>query len=64
MVFFGAAWGYMLVTREIDTSIALSSGRPPADGGGLPANGGSLFQDAHLMVGGGALLAVGRPPGC
>jgi hypothetical protein len=36
-VFFGAAWGYMLVTRGIDASIALSSGRPPADGGGLPA---------------------------
>lgn len=62
-VFFGAAWGYMLVTRAIEDSIGLSSGRPAADGGGLPADGGSLFQDAHVMVGGGALLGVGLAAG-
>jgi hypothetical protein len=29
----------------------------------LPAAGGSLYQDVHLMLGGGALLAVGLAAG-
>jgi hypothetical protein len=62
-VFFGAAWGYMVFNRAIEASAALNSGRPPADGGGLPATGGSLFPDAHLMVSGAALLAVGLAAG-
>jgi hypothetical protein len=62
-VFFGAAWGYMLVMGGVDASIAVNSGRPPADGGGLPAAGGSLFQNHHVMMGGGALLAVGLAVG-
>jgi hypothetical protein len=60
-VFFGAAWGYMWVTRAISVSVALSSGSPAADG--LPAGGGSLFPDGHVMLGGGAMLAVGLAAG-
>jgi hypothetical protein len=62
-VFFGAAWGYVWFNNVVDASAAASSGLPPADGGGLPAAGGSLFPDVHLMVGGGALLAVGLAAG-
>jgi hypothetical protein len=62
-VFFGAAWGYVWVFNGVEASAATSSGQPPADGGGLPAAGGSLFQNAHVMVGGGALLAVGLAAG-
>jgi hypothetical protein len=62
-VFFAAAWGYMLVSRGIEASIAVSSGRPSADGGGLPAAGGSLFQNGHVMAGGVTLLAVGLATG-
>jgi len=62
-VFFGAAWGYVWAFNGIEASAATSSGLPPADGGGLPAAGGSLFQNAHVMVGGGALLAVGLAAG-
>jgi len=62
-VFFGAAWGYVLVARGTLASMAAGSGRPPAAGGFLPAGGGSLFQNGHVMVGGGALLAVGLAAG-
>ena len=62
-VFFGAAWGYVWVFNGVEASAATSSGLPPADGGGLPAAGGSLFQNTHVMVGGGALLAVGLAAG-
>jgi hypothetical protein len=62
-VFFGAAWGYVRFNNVVDASAAASSGLPPADGGGLPAAGGSLFQNAHVMVGGGVLLAVGLAAG-
>jgi hypothetical protein len=62
-MFFVAAGGYVLVANVSDAGIAASSGLPPAYGGGLPATGGSLFPDIHLMVGGGALLAVGLAAG-
>jgi hypothetical protein len=62
-VFFGAAWGYVQVYNGMSASAAANSGRPAADGGGLPAVGGSLFQNGHVMVGGGALLAVGLAVG-
>ena len=62
-VFFGAAWGYMLVSNGVVASAAASSGMPPANGGGLPAAGGSLFQNGHVMAGGVALLAVGLAAG-
>ncbi|HEY1627469.1 MAG TPA: hypothetical protein VGG16_27120 [Streptosporangiaceae bacterium] len=55
-VFFGAAWGYMMVNCGIDASVAANSG-------GLPGGGGSLFQSGHVMVGGGALLMVGLAAG-
>jgi hypothetical protein len=60
-VFFGAAWGYMWVSRAISVSVALSSGSPVADE--LPAGGGSLFPDGHVMLGGAAMLAVGLAAG-
>ena len=62
-VFFGAAWGYQLVFDGTGASAAASSGRPPADGGGLPAGGGSLFLNGHVMLGGGLMLAVGLAAG-
>jgi hypothetical protein len=62
-LFFGAAWGYIWVSNVIGVSVAASSAIPPADGGGLPAGGGALYTDLHLMVGGGALLAVGLAVG-
>jgi hypothetical protein len=62
-VFFGAAWGYVLLGNGIDASAAANSGRPPADGGGLPATGGSLFQNGHVMTGGSLMLAVGLAAG-
>jgi hypothetical protein len=34
-----------------------------AGGGGLPAGGGSLFQNSHVMLGGGLMLAVGLAAG-
>jgi hypothetical protein len=58
-VFFGAAWGYQLVFNGVSASGAANSGRPLADGGGLPAGGGSLFLNGHVMLGGGLMLAVG-----
>jgi hypothetical protein len=58
-VFFGAAWGYQLVFNGVGASGAANSGRPPADGGGLPAGGGSLLLNGHVMLGGGLMLAVG-----
>jgi len=62
-VFFVAAWGYVLIFNGISASAAANNGRPPADGGDLPAAGGSLFQNGHVMVGGAALLAVGLVAG-
>lgn len=62
-VFFGAAWGYMWVNRGTSASIAANGIVPPAAGAGLPAAGGSLFQNAHVMAGGGVLLAVGLAGG-
>jgi hypothetical protein len=62
-VFFGAAWGYVLLNNGVDASAAANSGTPPADGGGLPGDGGSLFQNSHVMVGGGLMLAVGLAAG-
>jgi len=62
-VFFGAAWGYMWVNRGTSASIAANGSVPPAAGAGLPAAGGSLFQNAHVMAGGGVLLAVGLAAG-
>ncbi len=62
-VFFVAAWGYTLVIDGAGASAAASSGRPAADGGGLPAAGGSLFLNAHVMAGGGLMLAVGLAAG-
>jgi len=61
-VFFGAAWGYLFATRGEEVSAA-SNGSPMAENGGLPAGGGALFQNAHVMLGGGALLAVGLAAG-
>jgi len=58
-VFFGAAWGYSLVIDGVGASGAANSGRPQADGGGLPAAGGSLFLNGHVMLGGSLMLAVG-----
>jgi hypothetical protein len=61
-VFFGAAWGYLFLGRGLDASIA-ANGSPSVSGGGLPAGGGALFQNLHVMLGGGALLAVGLAAG-
>ncbi len=58
-VFFGAAWGYSLVIDGVGASAAANSGRPQAGGGGLPAAGGSLFLNGHVMLGGSLMLAVG-----
>ena len=58
-VFFGAAWGYTLVFNGVGASAAANSGQPTANGGGLPAAGGSLFLNGHVMLGGGLMLAVG-----
>ena len=58
-VFFGAAWGYTLVFNASSASAAATSGRPASVGGGLPAAGGSLLTDIHIMGGGGLMLAVG-----
>jgi hypothetical protein len=49
-VFFGASWGYLRVLRL------------PVPGGsltGLPANGGSLISDHHLVLGLAALAGAG-----
>jgi hypothetical protein len=62
-VFFVAAWGYTLVADGVDASAAANSGMPSADGGGLPAAGGSLFQNGHVMAGGSLMLAVGLAAG-
>jgi hypothetical protein len=62
-VFFVAAWGYTLVFNATSASAAQTSGQPPADGGGLPAAGGSLLTDLHIMGGGGLMLAVGLAAG-
>ena len=62
-LFFVAAGGYVLVANVIDASVGASSGTPSAYGGGLPAAGGSLYEDLHLMVGGVALVAVGLAVG-
>jgi hypothetical protein len=62
-VFFVAAWGYTLVIEGTGASAAANSGRPPADGGGLPAAGGSLFLNDHVMAGGGLMLAVALAAG-
>jgi hypothetical protein len=58
--FSGGAWGYMFAARGIAASAAANGGGPD---GGLPGAGGSLFENAHVMVGGGALLAVGLAAG-
>ena len=58
-VYFGAAWGYTLVFNGVGASAAANSGQPTANGGGLPAAGGSLFLNGHVMLGGGLMLAVG-----
>jgi hypothetical protein len=62
-VFFVAAWGYTLVFNATSASAADTSGQPPANGGGLPAAGGSLLTDIHIMGGGGLMLAVGLAAG-
>lgn len=62
-VFFGAAWGYTLVFNASSASAAATSGRPASVGGGLPAAGGSLLTDIHIMGGGGLMLAVGLAAG-
>jgi hypothetical protein len=62
-LFFVAAGGYVLVANVIGASVAAGSGTPSAYGGGLPAAGGSLYEDLHLMVGGVALVAVGLAVG-
>ncbi len=62
-VFFVAAWGYTLVFNASSASAAQNSGQPPAYGGGLPAAGGSLLTDLHIMGGGGLMLAVGLAAG-
>ena len=51
-VFFGAAWGYF---RLLHASALMTTG--------LPANGGSLWHQSHVLQGGGALLAVGLATG-
>ena len=61
-VFFGAAWGYMFLNHGLEASIA-ANGNSPSAGGALPAGGGSLFQNMHVMAGGGALLGVGLAAG-
>jgi hypothetical protein len=62
-VFFGAAWGYTLVIDGTSASAAANSGQPASAGGGLPAAGGSLFLNVHVMGGGGLMLAVGLAAG-
>jgi hypothetical protein len=62
-VFFVAAWGYTLVFDATLTSAGQSGGPPSALGSGLPAGGGSLLTDLHIMGGGGLLLAVGLAAG-
>lgn len=61
-VFFGAAWGYQLVFDGTGASAAANSGIPLANSG-LPAGGGSLFLNGHVMLGGGLMLAVGLAAG-
>ncbi len=61
-VFFGATWGYMFATRGEEASAA-ANGSPMAVNGGLPAGGGALYTNTHVMLGGGALLAVGLAAG-
>jgi len=62
-VFFVAAWGYTLVFNATSASAAANSGQPASVGGGLPAVGGSLLTDLHIMGGGGLMLAVGLAAG-
>jgi hypothetical protein len=62
-VYFGAAWGYQMVFDGTSASAAASSGTPASFGGGLPAAGGSLFHNGHVMLGGGLMLAVGLAAG-
>jgi hypothetical protein len=62
-VFFVAAWGYTLVFNATSASAAANSGQPASVGGGLPAAGGSLLTDLHIMGGGGLMLAVGLAAG-
>jgi hypothetical protein len=62
-VFFAAAWGYTVIVNGTSASAAANNGTPSGDGGGLPAAGGSLFLNAHVMGGGGLLLAVGLAAG-
>jgi hypothetical protein len=60
-VFFVAAWGYTLVSNAMSASGAEINGQPSA--AGLPAGGGSLLTDLHIMGGGGLMLAVGLAAG-
>jgi hypothetical protein len=62
-VFFGAAWGYSLVFDGVAASGATNSGNSSAYSGGLPAAGGSLFLNGHVMLGGCLMLAVGLAAG-
>ena len=62
-VFFVAAWGYTLVFDATSASAAANSGQSAYVGGGLPAAGGSLYTDVHIMGGGGLMLAVGLATG-
>jgi hypothetical protein len=55
-VFFMAAWGYTLVFNASSASAAQTAV-------GLPAAGGSLLTDLHIMGGGGLMLAVGLAAG-
>ena len=59
-VFFAAAWGYTVITNG--TSASAAANNSPGSGG-LPAGGGSLFLNAHVMGGGGLMLAVGLAAG-
>jgi hypothetical protein len=60
-VFFAAAWGYTVIFNGTSASAA-ANGAPSGDGG-LPAGGGSLFLNAHVVGGGGLMLLVGLAAG-
>jgi hypothetical protein len=62
-VFFGAAWGYTLVFDGTEASAAANSARLLPGGVALPAGGGSLFTNSHVMLGGGLMLVVGLAAG-
>ena len=59
---YGFALALLLAAAVFFVASAAASGTP-AGGGSLPAGGGSLFLNAHVMGGGGLLLAVGLAAG-